>query len=779
MRLGRSREPDGARHATATGRLDAHTDAVRSCVLASLFVAAAAAPAPNDDLRGFGAEAAKVEREWEAKFRAIPSPDSMREYMRRLSARPHHVGSPYDHDNAEWILAKFKSFGLDAHIETFDVLFPTPKERSVELLEPTRFRAKLQEPPVPGDPTSSQQAEQLPTYNAYSADGDVTAPLVYVNYGVPADYERLERLGVSVKGAIVIARYFGSWRGIKPKVAAEHGAVGCLIYSDPKEDGFTHGDVYPQGPWSPKDGVQRGSVMDMPVYPGDPLTPGVGATKDAKRLPIDQAQTITKIPVLPISYGDAQPLLAALAGPVAPEEWRGGLAITYHVGPGPAKVHLHIKSDWSLKPLYDVIARIPGAAAPDEWVIRGNHHDAWVNGAEDPISGQVTLLEEARAYGQLLKQGWKPRRTTIYAAWDGEEPALLGSTEWVEAHADELGAKAVAYLNSDTNNRGYLDVGGSHSLEAFINDVARDIDDPETRLSAWKRAQLRAIADASTAELRQEARQRADLRIDALGSGSDFTPFLQHVGVATLNLGFGGEGGGGIYHSIYDDFKWYTTFDDTAFVYGRALAQTVGTAVMRLADAEVVPYQFTAFGETVGRYVKEVEKLLQEKQDTVRERNRQLDEGVFTATADPRVPSVAPAREELPPYLSFAPLDNAADGLNRAAERYERAFAKAQASGGATLAKPEVQALNATLRQSERALMSATGLPRRPWYRHQIYAPGFYTGYGVKTLPGVREAIEQKNWSEAEQQIAATAQALTAHASVVARAAEQLEKLAP
>ena len=739
----------------------------------------AAAPSPTADLRGYSTDAAKAERDWEAKLRAIPSPDSLREYMRRLSARPHHVGSPYDKDNAEWILAKFKSFGLDAALETFDVLFPTPKERVVELVAPTTFRAKLQEPPVPGDPTSSQQAEQLPTYNAYSIDGDVTAPLVYVNFGVPADYERLERLGVSVKGAIVIARYFGSWRGIKPKVAAEHGAVGCIIYSDPREDGYTHGDVYPQGPWRPRDGVQRGSVMDMPLYPGDPLTPGVGATKDAKRLPVSEAPTITKIPVLPISYGDAQPLLAALRGPVAPTEWRGGLGITYHVGPGPARVHLRVKSDWSLKPLYDVIARIPGAAAPDEWVIRGNHHDAWVNGAEDPISGLVPLLEEARGYGQLLKQGWKPRRTIIYAAWDGEEPALLGSTEWVEAHADELAAKAVAYLNSDTNNRGYLDVGGSHSLEAFINDVSRDIEDPETRLSAWKRAQLHAIADASSAELRQEARQRADLRIDALGSGSDFTPFLQHVGIATLNLGFGGEGGGGIYHSIYDDFKWFTTFDDTSFVYGRALAQTVGTAVMRLADAEVVPYQFTAFGETVGRYVKEVEKLLQEKQDTVRERNRQLDEGVFTATADPRERSVPPAREDLPPYLSFAPLDNAVDALNRAAERYERAFGKAQASGGAALAKSEVQALNATLRQSERALLSGTGLPRRPWYRHQIYAPGFYTGYGVKTLPGVREAIEQKNWSEAEQQIAATAQALAAHTSVVSRAAEQLEKLAP
>src|SRR5437660_3329167 len=443
------------------------------------------APSPADDLRGFTAESAKAEREWEAKFRAIPSPDSLREYMRRLSARPHHVGSPYDKDNAEWILTKFKSFGLDARIETFDVLFPTPKERVVELVAPTKFVAKLQEPPVAGDATSSQQATQLPTYNAYSIDGDVTAPLVYVNYGVPADYEQLERMGISVKGAIVIARYFGSWRGIKPKVAAEHGAVGCIIYSDPREDGYARGEVYPQGPSRPKDGVHRGSVMDMPLYPGDPLTPGIGATKDAKRLPVSEAPTITKIPVLPISYGDAQPLLAALRGAMAPQEWRGGLGITYHVGPGPAKVHLRVKSDWSLKTLYDVIARIPGAAAPDEWVIRGNHHDAWVNGAEDPISGLVPLLEEARAYGQLLKQGWKPRRTIIYAAGDGEEPALLGSTEWVEAHADERGAKAVGCLDRDTKNGGYLDMAGSHALEAVINDVARDIEDPETKLSAW------------------------------------------------------------------------------------------------------------------------------------------------------------------------------------------------------------------------------------------------------------------------------------------------------
>src|SRR3989442_9599495 len=373
-------------------------------VLGALLVAAASRPL--EELRGFSARAARDERDWEAKLQAIPSSDSMRSYMRRLSARPHHVGSPYDKTNAAWLLAQFKEWGWQAQIETFDVLFPTPRERVVELVAPTRFVAKLQEPPVTGDPTSGQQSEQLPTYNAYSADGDVTGPLVYVNYGVPADYEQLERVGVSVKGAIVIARYGGSWRGIKPKVAAEHGAVGCLIYSDPPDDGYRPGDVYPQGPWRPRDGLQRGSVADMPRYPGDPLTPGVGATPGAKRLSLAEAQTITKIPVLPISYGDAQPLLAALRGPMAPDAWRGALPLTYRIGPGPAKVHLRVKSDWSTKPLYDVIARLPGASAADQWIMRGNHHDAWVNGAQDAISGLVPLLEEARALGQLARQGW-------------------------------------------------------------------------------------------------------------------------------------------------------------------------------------------------------------------------------------------------------------------------------------------------------------------------------------------------------------------------------------
>jgi N-acetylated-alpha-linked acidic dipeptidase len=719
--------------------------------------------ADEQPLAGYSAESSRAERQWEEKMKAIPDPVKIRAYMERLAARPHHVGSPYDKDNAEWLLAKFKEFGLDAHIETFDVLFPTPKERVVELVEGgPKFTAKLQEPPLKVDPTSDQTAEQLPTYNAYSIDGDVTAPLVYVNFGVPADYEQLERMGVSVKGAIVIARYYGSWRGIKPKVAAEHGAVGCLIFSDPHEDGYTQGDVYPEGPYRPKDGVQRGSVADMPLYAGDPLTPGVGATKDAKRLDLKDAQTITKIPVLPISYGDAEPLLASLKGPIAPQAWRGGLGISYHIGPGPGKVHLIVKSNWTpLKTLYDVIAKIPGSVYPNEWVIRGNHHDGWVNGAEDPLSGQAAMLEEARALGELVKQGWKPKRTLIFCAWDGEEPGLLGSTEWVETHAEELNKYAVAYINSDGNGRGYVGLAGSHTLEKFMNDIARDIQDPETKLSAWKREQLRAIEEAS-ADKKQDVRQRADMHLGALGSGSDFTPFLQHVGVASLNIGFGGEDGGGIYHSIYDDFYWYTHFADTTFVYGRALSQTGASAMMRLGDADLLPFDFSDFAETMQTYVKELKDLSKKMQDEIRERNKEIDEGVFTAVADPKITSVPPKKEEVPPYQNFAPLENAADAVTRSAAEYRKALEHANAK------------VNRLLIESERKFITEEGLPNRKWYRHQLYAPGFYTGYAAKTMPYVREAIEQKQWKQADEGVLVVAKCLQNEAALISDAAAKL-----
>ena len=753
----------------------------RILVASMIFVWLSLAPtgshvlAEEKPLYGYSPESSRTERQWEEQLRAIPSPENMRAYMKLLSAHPHHVGSPYDKQNAEWILGKFREFGLDAQIEQFDVLFPTPKERVVELVEGgPKFVAKLQEPVVSADPTSNQQSEQLPTYNAYSVDGDVTAQLVYVNYGVPEDYEQLERMGVSVKGKIVIARYYHSWRGIKPKVAAEHGAIGCLIYSDPHEDGFVQGETFPAGPYRPLDGVQRGSVADMPLYPGDPLTPGVGATRDAKRLKVEEAPTITKIPVLPISYADAQPLLAVLAGRVAPAEWRGGLGITYHVGPGPAIVHLKVKSNWDLKTLYDVIAKIPGATFPDEWVIRGNHHDGWVNGAEDPISGQIAILEEARALGEMVKAGWKPKRTIIYCAWDGEEPGLLGSTEWAEQHYDELRAHGVAYINSDTNGRGYFGVEGSHTLEKFSNDVARDVMDPETKLSVWKRDQLHEIANAKTAEQREEIRKRADLRIPALGSGSDYTAFLQHDGVASLNFGFGGEDGGGIYHSIYDDFYWYTHFSDTDFVYCRALAQAGATAMMRLADADLLPFEFADFADTVQTYLKELKALAQKTQDEIRERNREIEEGVFQATNDPRRPLVAPAVEAVPPHLNFAPLENAVETLNRSAAEYRRALEQVNAKGNAAMASSSLAQVNKLLIESERRLTNAEGLPNRPWFRHQLYAPGFYTGYAVKTVPAVREAIELKQWKEADEAIVVVAHVLENEAALISSAAQKL-----
>ena len=744
-------------------------------LILNLIVPSLLLAADDTTLVGYSPHSSQTEREWETKFRAIPDPANLKEYMRRLSARPHHVGSPYDKDNAEWILAHFKEWGLDAHIETFDVLFPTPKIRILEMIEPTKFTAKLEEPALAVDPTSNQKSEQLPTYNAYSTDGDVTAPLVFVNYGLPDDYEKLDRLGISVKGAIVIAKYYHSWRGVKPKIAAEHGAVGCLIYSEPKDDGYGVDYVFPQGPMRNPDGVQRGSVMDFASSnPGDPLTPGIGAIPGAKRLSLKEAKSITKIPVLPISYGDAQPLLAALKGPMAPEEWRGSLPISYHVGPGPAKVHLKVEFNWDTKPVNDVIAKIPGSVAPDEWIIRGNHHDAWVNGAEDPLSGQAPLLEEARALGLLLKQGWKPRRTIIYCAWDGEEPMLLGSTEWVETHADELRKHAAVYINSDGNDRGTLGMGGSHTLEHFINGVARDIEDPETKMTVWQRLQLSEIAEAKSADDRKELRQRPDLRINALGSGTDFTAFLDHIGVATLDLGYAGEDEQGIYHSIYDDFYWYTHFSDFDFVYGRALSQTIGTAVMRLADAEILPLDFVDFADTVQKYTKDLEKLLSDKQEEFRERNQELDEGVFKATLDPRRPTIAPPREEIPPHLNFAPMQNAVEAVTRSAEHYRQALTKMQA--GLDRAQIDsLRALNQQLIESERTLTNDDGLPRRPWYKHLLYAPGVYSGYGVKTVPGVREGIEQKNYAEAEKEIVRVAKALQDESSLIEKAAQSLE----
>jgi N-acetylated-alpha-linked acidic dipeptidase len=740
--------------------------------LSALYLACAAvaiADAPPASLLGFSTTHSGEQLSLEQRFDGTLNAADQREWMQRMASEPNQVGSAHDQANAQFMLQQFRAWGWEAQIETFSVLYPTPKHVALQMIAPTRFTAKLHEPPLKADRTSGRTAAGLPPYNVYGADGDVTGELVYVNYGMPDDYKELDRRGISVAGKIVIARYRGGWRGLKPKLAHEHGAIGCLIYSDPRDDGYFMGDVYPQGGWRPADGVQRGSVGDLTLYSGDPLTPGVGATDDAKRLSISEAPTIMKIPVLPISYADAQPLLAAIAGPVAPESWRGALPITYHLGAGPAKVHLHVESDWSRKPVFDVIARIRGSDLPDEWIVRGNHHDGWVFGAWDPLSGNAALMAEAKSIGALLKSGWRPRRTLIYASWDGEEPGLLGSTEWAETHAQELQRHAVLYLNSDTIERGFLDAAGSHSLQRLVNEVSAGIHDPETdgSVQARLRAKLRVDAYGGGGEeskaLAEIAASDADVPIEALGSGSDFTPFLQHLGIATLSVEYGGEADNeGIYHSNYDSFDHYLRFGDPNFVYGLAESQTVGHLVLRVADADVLPMQFADVAGIYAEYVKQLHKLADDKRDHAHELAALLSARAFELASDPTRPVGPPAAESEVPYLDFAPLDNSIERLKRSAKAYDEAY-QHMATKGLVLDSARSAELDRLLQGLEQELISNHGLPGRPWYRHLIYAPGMFTGYGVKTMPGVREAIEQRHWEEAGQYVAVTARALDAY----------------
>jgi N-acetylated-alpha-linked acidic dipeptidase len=751
-------------------------------LLTALSAAAASGDSGGQTLFGFGPAQAAQQAGFEQSFDARLDPADLRAWLQKLSSDANHVGSPHDKANAEWVRDLFRQWGWDAQIEVFDVLYPTLKHHTLELVAPTRFVASLTEPPIPGDPTTAL-TDGLPPYNEYGADGDVTAALVYVNYGMPEDYQVLARRGVDVRGKIVIARYGEGWRGLKPKLAFEHGAIGCLIYSDPHDDGYARGDIYPKGGWRPPEGVQRGSVLDMTLYPGDPLTPGVGATRDAKRLPISEAKSILKIPVMPISYADAQPLLAALAGPVAPQSWRGSLPITYHIGPGPAQVHMAISSEWSLKPLYDVIAKIRGSDNPEQWVVRGNHRDGWVYGAWDPLSGHVTMLAEAKAIGTLLKSGWRPRRTLVYASWDGEEPALLGSTEWAEQHAAELQKRAVLYINSDTNSRGFLAPEGSHSLQRLLNDVASTVKDPETGVSTQARLRARMLVlgyekdptdkpDAAEDKARNArlAAAGGDLPIGALGSGSDYSAFLQHLGLTTLNIEYEGEEDqNGVYHSNYDTFEHYVRFGDPDFRYGVAEAQTVGHIVLRMADAQVLPLQFGALADTMGDYVGQLRKLTDEKRSGTAELGRLLDAQAFTLNADPTRVVGPPEREAPVPQLNFAPLDAAVARLQGSARAYDAAYAKLTA-GQINLDASRRRALNELLQGMEQRLTDARGLPGRPWFKHFIYAPGVLTGYAVKTLPGVREAIEADRWSEANEYVGITAQVLTVYCDGIDRA---------
>ncbi len=698
-------------------------------------------------LMGFTDGDAANQTKWEKQFDAQLNVKNLDTWMKFLSSHPHHVGSPQDKANAEYMADLFSQWGYQTEIASYYVLFPTPVIRELELTGSKPFRAKLEEPALKGDNTTGQASEQLPSYNAYSADGDVTAEPVYVNQGLPSDYDELERMGIDVRGKIVIARYGGSWRGIKPKVAAEHGAVGCIIYSDPEEDGYARGDVYPEGAFRPGEGVQRGSVMDMPVYPGDPLTPGTAATKDAKRLKRNDAVTIMKIPVLPVSWEDALPLLKSLGGRVAPFSWRGALPITYHIGPGKEKVHLRLQFNWDLKQLYDVIAKLPGTEFPDEWIIRGNHHDAWVNGAGDPVSGIVSEMEEARVISGLVKNGLKLKRTLVYCAWDGEEPGLLGSTEWTEDHQAELRKKAVLYLNTDANSRGFIYASGSQTLEPFFNEITDDVIDPQTGVSIKERKYALDIVSAGQAA-RVNLNGNRNVELSALGAGSDWSGFLQFLGIASLNIGFGGEGEGGEYHSIYDSYEHFIRFTDPGFQYGIALAETAGRAMMRMANADVLPFDVNTFYKTVAGYVTEVKTLTDNSRSATEEENMMIRDNLFALATDPLNKLKSPEIKDPVPYLNFSDLENALVQLRDTTGEFHKLY------NNALLLPPDRQKeLNEILFTVERSLLYDKGLPGRPWYKHQIYAPGYYTGYGVKTLPGIREAIEQRKWQEAQENI--------------------------
>lgn len=699
--------------------------------------------AQSGPIRGFPADAVPAQRQREAQLRTVPDSTRLREYMEAMAGEPHVAGRPGSRKVAEYALARFKSWGLDARIESFEALMPWPTERALEMTAPTRQAMAIRETVLAEDPDSGDQ-DHTPTYNAYSADGDVTGDVVYVNYGMPADYERLDQMGISVKGRIVLARYGAGWRGIKPKVAWEHGAIGCLIYSDPRDDGYFQGDVYPEGPFRPEQGVQRGSVMDMPIHPGDPLSPGWASEPGAKKLAQADAATILKIPVMPISYGDALPLLKAMKGPVAPQEWRGALPVTYHVGPGPARARLKLAFDWQNRPLHNVIVRIEGSTFPDEWVIFGNHHDAWVNGADDPTSGAVALMETGRALSDLLKTGWRPKRTIILALWDGEEWGLLGSTEWAEKHAAELRDKAAVYINTDSSGKGWLNVGGSHGLQQLMTEVARDVMDPRTGKPVAEESRRRQVT--GTPEVHKAAREKDPaLWLEPLGSGSDFTPFLQHLTLSALNVGFGGESSGGIYHSVYDTTRWYQAFSDGDYAYGRTLAQLTGTLLLRLADAPVLPFQFTDTADTLMRYVAELEALADQKKDT---------------------------------KVDMAPVRAAVESLRRAGQAFEQAYAGVDRVPSASLVgRAELGTLNRLLLQSERTLGNSDGLPRRDWFKHQIYAPGFYTGYGVKTMPQIREGLEENRYDEAQGGVRTVSAAVNALAARVNEAAQALQKV--
>ena len=669
--------------------------------------------------RGFSASSSTAEVGLEKQFMTMPSAKANEADFDVMTAEPHHIGSPYEIKLADYVAGEMKSAGLDVAKYEYSVLVPWPGPRTVESVAPDAAKLQVEEETLAGDKWASMPGI-LPAYNAYSPSGDVTADVVYVNFGVPADYEQLAKLGVDVKGKIVLARYGGSWRGIKPKVAAEHGAVGCIIYSDPHEDGYFQGDVYPDGPWRGWGMIQRGSVMDMPRYPGDPSTPDRPSKPGIERIPNDRITTFSPIPVQPMSYRDGVEILKRLHGAVAPSDWRGALPATYHIGPGPARVHMRLQMDYGQRRLINVVGRMTGSVAPDEWIIVGSHRDAWVFGASDSVSGHVSMMGVARAFGQLVKNGWRPRRSVLFVSWDGEEPGLLGSTEWVEDLANDLKAHAAIYVNRDAGAGGTTFNGSAvHSLRPFLYDVAKSI---PTGVKS------QTLYDTWLTRSREQSRDHppASPTVGALGSGSDYTAFLDHVGIASLDMGLTAPGVDGTYHSTYDHPGWFKKYIDPGFKHSVLATQMTGVALLRLADAEVLPLDYEAYGQQILEYVREIEK-------------------------DARQASAEKAKT-----VDFAGLTAAATDFAKAGANL-RARADAAMAGGSDTTFADI---NRRLVMAERDLIEPAGLPDRPWFKHVIYAPGLYTGYGVKTIPGVREAIDAGNFARAAEQAQAVIRAL-------------------
>lgn len=700
-------------------------------------------PLPSTDsslqpvpIAGFSPARSAVEARLEQEFLAIPSAARAESNLRHLTASPHLAGTQASHRVAEWLRDQYQSFGFDAKIVSYSVWLPAARQVQLELVKPRRVELATPEPPVPGDPDTYNRHVTL-AYNAYSPSADLTAPVVYVNYGMPADYRELARLGVSVKGRVVLARYGRAYRGIKAKLAEEHRAAGLILYSDPQDDGYAAGDTFPHGPWRPLGGIQRGSILYTQIYPGDPLTPGYPSVPGAKRIPPADAASLPRIPTMPISAQDASVILKALAGHHVPRNWQGALPFTYHVGDGRVRVHMKLLMDYRERPLYDVIAKLHGSL-DDQWVILGNHHDAWVYGAADPNSGTASLLETARALGRLVRSGWTPRRTIVICNWDGEEPGLLGSTEWVEQHRAELQAKAVAYINTDVGVSGpNFAASASPSLDDLIRDATNQVPDPDTGESvydAWSEHSAGGSAELSGIKRQSPgARSPGEAPVGALGSGSDYSPFIDFAGIPAIDLAFSGDYG--VYHSVYDDFYWMQHFGDPTFAYHVALARVLGILALRLDEAGIIPYDYSTYSSEIVRAAQGLAARVSQNADE---------------------------------SAALQPVLDAASRLSESASREAMA-------AGALASEPPNSALDSRvsldLAGVEQSFLDPEGLIGRPWYKHTIFAPGTYAGYSAEILPGVTEAIKNGDLGTLRAESAAVSEALL-------RASAKLDQIA-